>query len=304
MARVRRRGPSWRVRAPAGLSTERQARAAPSRVLLLFAHDGQQRCMFWAGRARSRRVCYFALVVPITEQYTVTGWRQPHDLSCGISEGAANLACLPIELSLKGAKLVPAVGRCLGRGAGRKWPFEGRWCGLGKGKKRGLVRMWQAFEVICSGFGGFRGASWRLVRSLGLRLGRKQVGGRAVLVSGAGIIGSGSGAAADHGFDGLVNLENAVDLILSGPCAASLLGVTGRHWALLGVAGRTGRCWLALACGRAVFLLLSSPSPPGTQLYKDPLNTIPSFPASVSCCQRNGMLFVPLTRSLVHQASS
>ena len=82
-----------------------------------------------------------------------------------------------------------------------------------------------------------------LVRSLGLRLGRKQVGGRAALVSGAGVIGSGSCAAADHGFDGLVNLENAVDLILPGPCAASLLGVAGRRWASLGVAGR---CWALL----------------------------------------------------------
>jgi hypothetical protein len=34
--------------------------------------------------------------------------------------------------------------------------------------------------VICSGLGGFRGASWRLVGSLGLRLGQKRVGGRAV----------------------------------------------------------------------------------------------------------------------------
>ena len=101
---------------------------------------------------------------------------------------------------------------------------------------------------------GFGGASWRLVRSLGLRLGRKQVGGRAALASGAGVIGSGSGAAADHGFDGLVNLEGAVDLILPGPCAASLLGA----------AGAAGRCWAWLACGRVVFFLPSSPSPGST----------------------------------------
>lgn len=99
-----------------------------------------------------------ALVVPITEQYTATGRRQPHGLSCGISEGAANLACLPIELSLKGAKLVPVAGRCLGdeKPRGRqKWLFEG------EREKRGLVRMWQAFEVICSvgsvDFGRLRG---------------------------------------------------------------------------------------------------------------------------------------------------
>ena len=64
--------------------------------------------------------------MPITGQCTTTGWRQPHDLSYGISEGAANLVCLPIELSLplsttstggvglKRARLVPATGRRLG----------------------------------------------------------------------------------------------------------------------------------------------------------------------------------------------
>lgn len=87
------------------------------------------------------------------------------------------------------------------------------------------------------------------MRSLGLRLGRKQVGGRAVLVSGAGVIGSGSDAAADHGFDGLVNLENAIDLTLPGPCAASF---TWRRWASLASPGVAGRCWAALLVGVGV----------------------------------------------------
>ena len=79
------------------------------------------------------------------------------------------------------------------------------------------------------------------------KAGRWQAGSRAALVGGADVIGSGSGAAADHGFDGLVNLENGVDLILPGPCAASLLGAAGGCWALLGAAGR---CWARLAWRR------------------------------------------------------
>ena len=106
-------------------------------------------------------------------------------------------------------------------------------------EKKGFGQDVASLEMICSGSGGFRGASWRSARSLGLRLSRKQVGGKPALVGGADVIGSGSGAAADHGFDGLVNLENGVDLILPGPCAAS----AGRCWALLGAAGVAGRGW-------------------------------------------------------------